>query len=82
MSPKSTRQIEHANQCSMTKIDDIKSAIEKLPDADVARLREWLAEMDAQRFDEHIERDAAAGKLDHLMEQAKANYAAGKRKEL
>ena len=66
----------------MGQIDDIKTAITKLPDEDVARLREWLAELDAQRFDERIERDAAAGKLDRLMEQARANHGAGRRREM
>ena len=66
----------------MTKIDDIKTAITKLPDEEVLRLRAWLAEIDAQRFDERIERDAAAGKRDGLMENAKANHKAGRRHEL
>lgn len=66
----------------MTQFDDIKAAIAKLADDEVVRLREWLAELEAQRFDERIERDAAAGKLDRLMEQAKANHAAGRRHEL
>ena len=66
----------------MSKIDEIKTEITKLPDEDVLRLREWLAELDAQRFDSRIERDAAAGKLDQLMDRAKANYAAGRRQEL
>ena len=66
----------------MMKIDEIKTAITSLPDEEVHRLREWLAELEAQRFDESIERDAAAGKLDRLMERAKANYAAGRRREI
>jgi hypothetical protein len=66
----------------MTQLDDIKTVIAKLSDEEVVRLREWLAELDAQRFDDRIERDAATGKLDRLMEQAKANHAAGRRREL
>lgn len=66
----------------MSKIDEIKTEITQLPDEDVLRLREWLAELDAQRFDARLERDAAAGKLDKLMEQARANHAAGRRREL
>ena len=66
----------------MTQLDDIKTVIAKLSDEEVGRLREWLAELDAQRFDDRIERDAATGKLDRLMEQAKANHAAGRRREL
>lgn len=64
----------------MTQIDEIKSAITRLSDEE--RLREWLAELDAQCFDARIERDAAAGKLDALMEKARANAKAGRRTPL
>ena len=36
----------------------------------------------AARFDEQIERDAKAGKLDRLAEQAIADYRAGRAREL
>lgn len=66
----------------MSKVDDIKIAIAELPPEEILRLREWLADLDAQSFDDRIERDAAAGKLDKLIERAKANHAAGRRQEL
>ena len=66
----------------MTQLEDIKTTISKLSDDEIVRLREWLAELEAQRFDERIERDAASGKLDVLMERAKANFAAGRMQEL
>ena len=66
----------------MSKIDEIKVAISALPAEEFARLREWLAEIDSQRFDERIERDAAAGKLDELMAKAKQNYKSGHRHEM
>ena len=66
----------------MTKIDHIKAAIAALPADEVARLREWLMELDEQRFDEQIERDAAAGKLDELIAKARDNYKAGRLSEL
>ena len=66
----------------MSRFDEIKTEITQLPDEDVLRLREWLAELDAQRFDDRIERDAGAGKLDRMIEQAKANHAAGRRREI
>ena len=66
----------------MSQIDQIKAAIEALPEAEIARLREWLAELDAQNFDARIERDAAAGKLDTMIAKAKANHRAGRRREL
>lgn len=66
----------------MSNIDQIKAAIATLPEDEVTRLREWFAELDAARFDEKIERDAAAGKLDKLMDTARANAKAGRRQEL
>ena len=66
----------------MSNIDLIKAAIANLPEDEVAQLRVWLAEFDAARFDEQIERDAAAGKLDAMMDAARANAKAGRRWEL
>ena len=66
----------------MTRFDDIKSEISKLSADELARLKDWLTELEAQRFDEQIERDATAGKLDRLMAEAKANHAAGRRQKL
>lgn len=61
----------------MTQVDEIKSAIQKLSDEELGGLKDWLAELDAQRFDARIERDLASGKLDKLIERARANRAAG-----
>ena len=66
----------------MSNIDQIKAAIATLPEGELTRLREWLAELDAARFDEKIERDAAAGKLDTMIANAHANAKAGRRHEL
>ena len=45
----------------MTKIKNIQADIEKLAASDIAKLREWLDELDARLFDKKIERDAKAG---------------------
>lgn len=63
----------------MTRIGDIKAAIAARDDEERIRLREWLAELDAQRFDERIERGSASGKLDALIDQARQNATAGRR---
>jgi hypothetical protein len=66
----------------MTKIDEIKGAISTLSDAEKSALKRWLDELDAQAFDEKIEADAAAGKLDGLIAKARANFKAGQQTPL
>ena len=66
----------------MTKLEQIQSSIETLTPGEIAKLREWLAELDARLFDERIERDAKAGKLDKLAEQALAEHARGLSRKL
>jgi hypothetical protein len=65
----------------MTKIEDIEKAVEQLSPEELARFRAWFEEFDARLFDERIERDAKAGKLDKLMAEARANHEAGRREE-
>ena len=61
----------------MTKLKQIEAAIEKLAPGEVAKLREWLADLDARLFDDKIARDAGSGKLDKLADAARANMKAG-----
>lgn len=57
----------------MTKVEDIEKAIKSLTPDDHARLRDWFEEHDAELFDQKLERDAKAGKLDKLRAKALAN---------
>jgi hypothetical protein len=66
----------------MSQIEHIKAEIEALSEEDLARLRKWFAEKDWQRWDEQLETDVAAGKLDVLLEEAKAAKTQGKLKDL
>ena len=66
----------------MGKIEDIEKAVSELTPEELARFRAWYAEFDAQCFDEKIERDAKAGKLDPLIEKARANHKAGRRQQM
>lgn len=65
----------------MTRIEDIEKAVEQLSPEELARFRAWFEEFDARLFDEQIERDAKAGKLDKLIAEARANHEAGRREE-
>ena len=68
--------------CDMTTVEKIKVDIAALPRVEIELLREWLNALAEHRFDESIERDAKAGKLDGLMAEAEANYRAGRRKSI
>lgn len=54
----------------MTEISEIQRAILSLPESDYAKLREWLAEIDWERWDREIEADSKAGRLDFLAAEA------------
>jgi hypothetical protein len=55
----------------MSKVEEIEQAIEKLSTEELAEIRAWL-------WDRDIEADAAAGRLDHLAEEALGEYRSGK----
>ena len=62
----------------MSKLEDIEKAVEQLSPDEMARFRAWFEELQANLWDQQIERDIKAGKLDKLAEQWRADYAAGK----
>ena len=65
----------------MTSVENIEKAVTKLTPVQFAKFRAWFEEYDARRFDEKIERDAKAGKLDAIAAKARANHKAGRREE-
>ena len=66
----------------MSKMDEIKAAAAALSTEELAKLRAWLEELEEQRFDEQIERDALSGKLDKFADKWRADYEAGNHTEL
>ena len=66
----------------MTTVEDIERAILQLPPAKLDRFRVWFETLDAQRFDERIERDARAGKLDRMADEPLTDHRAGRTREL
>jgi len=66
----------------MNTIEDLENAVAKLSPEDLARFRAWFEEFEAAKFDRKIERDAQAGRLDRLAEQALADYRQGRAREL
>jgi len=66
----------------MSTVDDLERAVAKLTPDELARLRAWFETFEANRFDEKIERDARAGKLDKLADEALADFQKGRAREL
>ncbi len=62
-------------------IEDLENAVAKLPPDQLAKFRAWFEAFDA-RFDEKMERDAKAGRLDRLAAQAIADVRQGRAREL
>ena len=63
-------------------VEDIEKAITQLPQDQLKEFRAWYEKFDSDAWDEQIERDAAAGKLDSLADAAISDHRAGKSKEL
>jgi hypothetical protein len=53
---------------------DLVDAVSHLPPDQLAKFRDWFEAFEAARFDEKIERDAKAGRLDRLAAQALADF--------
>ena len=66
----------------MRKVEHIEQQIRELSSAEFAELRDWLLERDWAAWDAQIEADLAAGKLDKLVSQAKADFDRGKARKL
>lgn len=66
----------------MNKVDDIKKAVLKLAPSELASFRTWFEEFEESHFDQKIEEDARAGKLDKLAEEALKDFRKGRAREI
>jgi hypothetical protein len=66
----------------MTKIEDIEKAVSSLSPDELAEFRAWFEAFDAAQFDQKIERDAQAGRLDKLADAAVGEFREGRAREL
>lgn len=65
----------------MSTVVEIESAIAKLPKKEFWELVSWFDDVKNRAWDEQMEADAAAGKLDFLFEEAEGERASGKSRE-
>lgn len=61
----------------MGDIQSIEKAIQALAPDELAELRRWFAEFDAEAWDVQLDQDAAAGKLDELAAEALTDHRSG-----
>jgi hypothetical protein len=55
-------------------VKEIENAIVSLPPSEIAELAKWFEEFQAQVWDQQIERDLKAGRLDSLLDEAKQDH--------
>ena len=66
----------------MSKVNELKSEIEALPEDEYIELRQWFSEKDWKNWDEQIETDSKARKMDFLIKEARDEKKSGKLRDL
>ena len=54
----------------ITTVEEIQQAILSLPKAEYEQLKQWLPELEWERWDGEVEADSIAGNLDFLIAEA------------
>jgi hypothetical protein len=65
----------------MSKLEALEKRVSALSAEELAAFRNWFAKFDAAVWDRQLERDAKAGKLDALADEALRDHVAGKSTE-
>ncbi len=66
----------------MSRLTKIQQQILALPEAEYKQLRQWFNELDWEKWDQEIEADSDAGKLDFLIAEALEEKEKGTLKDL
>jgi hypothetical protein len=61
----------------MDRVEEIEAAIEGLPPEEYRRIVQWFRVREQERWDEEMDRDSSAGKLDFLFEEAERESSKG-----
>jgi hypothetical protein len=67
---------------SMTKVEELERAVTSLTAEEYREFRQWFLERDWEQWDQQIEEDSRAGKLDFLIREALEAKQQGKLQEL
>lgn len=69
-------------KADMSEIEQLEKRVQSLSTDDLAKFRAWFIEFDSHIWDRQIEADLKAGKLDRVIEEARAEYRAGQAREI
>ena len=61
----------------MDRVEEIEAAIDGLPPEEYRRIVQWFRVREQERWDEQMDRDSSAGKLDFLFEEAESESTKG-----
>jgi hypothetical protein len=65
----------------MSRVEEIEAAIDRLPPEEFRRVADWLRERLGQRWEEQLDRDSVAGKLDFLFREAEQEESEGRARD-
>jgi hypothetical protein len=65
----------------VSRVQEIEAAIDRLSLEEFRSIARWLREREQQRWDEQLDSDSAAGRLDFLFEEAEAESQKGPLRE-
>ncbi|OGW43554.1 MAG: hypothetical protein A2Y66_01090 [Nitrospirae bacterium RBG_13_41_22] len=66
----------------MSRVEEIKEAIDTLPEEEYIQLRQWFSEKDWQKWDQQIVADSETRKLDFLLKEVVEAKSKNKLREL
>ncbi|MBU5638670.1 hypothetical protein KOM00_18235 [Geomonas sp. Red69] len=66
----------------MLSLKKLEAEVASLPDKELRKFSQWFAQYEAERWDRALQADISSGKLDHLADEALAQFASGKCKPL
>ena len=66
----------------MRKVEHIEQQIRQLSSGEFSELRDWVLEQDWSAWDKRIANDAAVGKLEKLLSDAREEFASGRSRHL
>jgi hypothetical protein len=61
----------------VSRVEEIEQAIERLAPAEFAHIVQRILDLDNSRWDTQLDRDARAGKLDFLIDEARSERSQG-----